>query len=83
MYFPVMFLSPALIGNEIYPQLCTVERNENIALDFLDVFESSFSSSLITLMYFNSVSKIYEMLFTVETTTLTSALFVLRLIMKE
>jgi hypothetical protein len=33
-----MFLSFSFVGNEIYPSLCTDERRENIAVNFLDAF---------------------------------------------
>jgi len=64
-----MFLSPALIRSEIYPQLCTVERHENIALDFLDAFRILVLLFFDYVKYFNFASKKYEMLFTVEATT--------------
>jgi hypothetical protein len=45
-----MFLSFALIANEIYPQLCTVEQHENITFDFLDAFR------ILVLLFFNYIN---------------------------
>ena len=45
-----MFLSFALIGNEIYPRLSTAERHDSIALDFLDSFR------ILVLLFFNYIN---------------------------